>query len=167
MDWIGHATLRHGSMTSGLDLPHRARSPPSRSAARACTGPGAVGGAEPARLHRASVAVGHSVSMSAWGRAVYGDPCRECGYEWSITPADAIGVVVETPQRYATLLEEVTGLPRSGARLVSRCVRLPCRRQPPHLGGTAGGSRSGIERRGRAIRRGSPCASSAVRVDRG
>lgn len=28
--------------------------------------------------------------MEAWGAALYGNPCRECGFDWSISPQDAI-----------------------------------------------------------------------------
>jgi DinB family protein len=35
---------------------------------------------------------------------VYGDPCRECGYDWSIRAADAIRLIAEVPRRYAELL---------------------------------------------------------------
>lgn len=35
--------------------------------------------------------------MSEWGRATYGDPCRECGYEWSISQQDAIQLVMDMP----------------------------------------------------------------------
>jgi hypothetical protein len=71
--------------------------------------------------------------VEIWGRARYGDPCRECGYEWSIgtsfgsststststsndssasTPTgtsigrgDAVAAVAAIPDRYASLLD--------------------------------------------------------------
>jgi hypothetical protein len=47
--------------------------------------------------------------MESWGRARYGDPCRECGYEWSgcwsIGREDAVAVVAAVPDRYARLLD--------------------------------------------------------------
>ena len=33
--------------------------------------------------------------MEDWGRALYGDPCRECGYDWSISPQ--CGDITEIP----------------------------------------------------------------------
>ena len=39
--------------------------------------------------------------MNDWGRATYGDPCRECGYEWSIREGDAVALVTAAPNRYA------------------------------------------------------------------
>lgn len=42
--------------------------------------------------------------VERWGRSLYGDPCRECGYDWSITPEDAVELVGAIPQRYAELL---------------------------------------------------------------
>jgi hypothetical protein len=43
--------------------------------------------------------------VESWGRARYGDPCRECGYEWSIGHEDAVAVVAAIPDRYAGLLD--------------------------------------------------------------
>lgn len=40
-----------------------------------------------------------------WGATLYGDPCRECGYDWSITDEDAIALVASIPGRYADLLQ--------------------------------------------------------------
>ncbi|MFI0350945.1 hypothetical protein [Actinomadura sp. 9N407] len=42
--------------------------------------------------------------MSGWGVLQYGSPCRECGYQWSITLEQAIDLVAAIPQRYAGLL---------------------------------------------------------------
>lgn len=42
--------------------------------------------------------------MELWGPARYGDPCRECGYTWDLTPEQAIHVVVEIPGRFAAAL---------------------------------------------------------------
>jgi len=50
--------------------------------------------------------------VTAWGRAQYGDPCRECGYDWSLELEDAIRLVAETPSRYAELLDGTDGSTR-------------------------------------------------------
>lgn len=42
--------------------------------------------------------------MSTWGRSVYGDPCRECGFEWSISQVDAVALIHAAPARYADTL---------------------------------------------------------------
>lgn len=42
--------------------------------------------------------------VSEWGRARYGDPCRDCGYDWSIDSDGAAEVVAVAPARYADLL---------------------------------------------------------------
>lgn len=42
--------------------------------------------------------------MSEWGRATYGDPCRECGYDWLISRDGAAEVVATVPARYAEVL---------------------------------------------------------------
>ncbi len=43
--------------------------------------------------------------MNAWGIRVYGNPCRECGFDWSISVKAAAAIVAEIPGRYAGLLE--------------------------------------------------------------
>jgi hypothetical protein len=42
--------------------------------------------------------------MSHWGRAVYGDPCRECGFDWSLSVEDAVSLVNGIPDRAAEAL---------------------------------------------------------------
>ncbi|MBL7257869.1 DinB family protein [Paractinoplanes lichenicola] len=39
--------------------------------------------------------------MEAFGAALYGDPCRECGFDWSLTPQDAVGWVTGWRQHLA------------------------------------------------------------------
>jgi hypothetical protein len=43
--------------------------------------------------------------VSDWGRAVYGDPCRECGFGWSISADDAASLISAIPDRYADALQ--------------------------------------------------------------
>lgn len=31
--------------------------------------------------------------MELWGAALYGDPCRECRFDWAVTPASAVSFV--------------------------------------------------------------------------
>lgn len=50
--------------------------------------------------------------MEAWGAALYGDPCRECGYDWSATVQAAMQVVADVPSRYAALLAGLDGSQR-------------------------------------------------------
>lgn len=47
--------------------------------------------------------------MSSWGRDTFGEPCRECGYSWSITPADAISLIEGAPARLHGVLAEARG----------------------------------------------------------
>lgn len=35
--------------------------------------------------------------------ALYGDPCRECGYDWSISPQEAVELVAAVSAIYADL----------------------------------------------------------------
>jgi len=46
---------------------------------------------------------------NSWWREEYGDPCRECGFEWSVAPGDAIAAVEELPAEFAELLAVATG----------------------------------------------------------
>lgn len=50
--------------------------------------------------------------MEPWGASLYGDPCRECGFEWQLTPRDAIRVVEMLPERSRLLLSGRTGRER-------------------------------------------------------
>lgn len=50
--------------------------------------------------------------MSEWGRAAYGDPCRECGYDWSTSQKDAVAIIAAVPARYADLLRGRDGSQR-------------------------------------------------------
>ncbi len=50
--------------------------------------------------------------MQAWGAARYGDPCRECGFEWRLDPADAVGLVADIPDAYDERLADATGRER-------------------------------------------------------
>ena len=47
--------------------------------------------------------------MNDWGPSVYGDPCRECGYSWTISLADAVSHVANLPYAYSGLLEGRSG----------------------------------------------------------
>jgi hypothetical protein len=47
--------------------------------------------------------------MSDRGRRKYGEPCRECGYTWSIEAADAEMLVAGVPARLTVLLTGARG----------------------------------------------------------
>lgn len=47
--------------------------------------------------------------MSEWGPRTYGDPCRECGFAWSMAAADAEVLVTGVPSRLRVLLAGATG----------------------------------------------------------
>jgi hypothetical protein len=47
--------------------------------------------------------------MSEWGQTVYGEPCRECGFSWNITIADAMGLVASIPSDLAVTLDGASG----------------------------------------------------------
>lgn len=50
--------------------------------------------------------------MSEWGRSVYGEPCRECGYRWSLADVQAIDLVAAAPASYGDLLRGLVGSER-------------------------------------------------------
>lgn len=50
--------------------------------------------------------------MERWGAALYGDPCRECAYDWSIEPEACLALVAGVPARYAGLLTDLDGSQR-------------------------------------------------------
>lgn len=47
--------------------------------------------------------------MELWGAALYGDPCRECGYEWQLAAAEAVRMVGDMPGRFADALVGCSG----------------------------------------------------------
>jgi hypothetical protein len=48
---------------------------------------------------------GKLAAMSDWARERYGDPCRECGFGWSLSADEAAEIIAATPARYRQLLE--------------------------------------------------------------
>jgi hypothetical protein len=50
--------------------------------------------------------------MEAWGSPLYGDPCRACGFAWSLSQADAIKMVEGAPERLASQLAATDGRTR-------------------------------------------------------
>jgi hypothetical protein len=42
--------------------------------------------------------------MNEFLRSAYGDPCRECGFDWSIEPADCVAIVGDAPTRFKSTL---------------------------------------------------------------
>jgi hypothetical protein len=48
----------------------------------------------------------------AWGAALYGQPCRECGFDWSLSADDALHVVGEIADAFDVRLSEATGTER-------------------------------------------------------
>lgn len=51
----------------------------------------------------------HDRIVSGWEEGLYGDPCRDCGYDWSISQADAVSLVLGTPEAYRELLRGADG----------------------------------------------------------
>ena len=47
--------------------------------------------------------------MSSFGPDTYGDPCRECGFAWSITEEAAAQLIAGAPGRYRQLLQGARG----------------------------------------------------------
>ncbi len=43
--------------------------------------------------------------MNDFLRAAYGDPCRGCGFEWSISPDSCAAIVSDAPARFRTVLD--------------------------------------------------------------
>lgn len=47
--------------------------------------------------------------MELWGAALFGQPCRECGFDWDLSPADAMVSVTEFVDRARTAAAGLTG----------------------------------------------------------
>lgn len=52
---------------------------------------------------------GHHQGMSTWGQGVHGDPCRECGFDWSLSLDDAVTLIAAVPARYSDLFRDRDG----------------------------------------------------------
>jgi hypothetical protein len=50
--------------------------------------------------------------VERWGADLYGDPCRECGFGWGLSPAQAIAWMRAAPDAYAGRLAGATGRER-------------------------------------------------------
>ena len=50
--------------------------------------------------------------METWGADRYGDPCRECGFRWELSAAEAVASVRAVPDAYAERLTGATGRER-------------------------------------------------------
>ncbi len=50
--------------------------------------------------------------VEKWGADLYGDPCRECGFGWKLSPAQAVAAVRAVPGAYAARLAGATGRER-------------------------------------------------------
>ena len=46
---------------------------------------------------------------NAWWVMEYGEPCRECGFEWAMSPEAAIAAVEALPDQFATQLADRSG----------------------------------------------------------
>jgi hypothetical protein len=55
---------------------------------------------------------GTFVAVEQWGAALYGNPCRACGFDWSATPEDAVRWVAGWPLRLAETIGDAHGTER-------------------------------------------------------
>jgi len=47
--------------------------------------------------------------MAAWGPSLYGDPCRQCGFAWSIRFDEGVAMVAGLPDTYDDLVSGASG----------------------------------------------------------
>jgi hypothetical protein len=84
----------------------------------------------------------------------FGDPCRECGFDWTTSFNEAVGIIRAAPDAFDGLLAGATGLERTPRpRLECDGLRLPCDRQPQDLVGTTHGIITGQSDAGDGLRR--------------
>ena len=60
-------------------------------------------------------------SVSEWGTATYGDPCRECGFAWTLSLDDAVAHMARFPASYDEMLAPATGNERHPDLAWSAC----------------------------------------------
>ncbi len=56
---------------------------------------------------------GQSFRVNEWHRERYGDPCRECGFDWSISVHSALALADAIPARCAATLDGHSGAERA------------------------------------------------------
>ncbi|MFX4285228.1 hypothetical protein ACQBJO_05645 [Janibacter sp. G349] len=47
--------------------------------------------------------------MEPWGADLFGDPCRECGFEWSVKPDDAVAWIADLDSRLRAATASLQG----------------------------------------------------------
>lgn len=50
--------------------------------------------------------------VEKWGADLYGNPCRDCGFAWNLSPAEAVASVQAIPKSFAKHLAAATGRER-------------------------------------------------------
>jgi hypothetical protein len=50
--------------------------------------------------------------MDAWGAPLYGEPCRECGFSFTLDLDAAVSLIADLPDSYAALLSGASGAER-------------------------------------------------------
>jgi hypothetical protein len=50
--------------------------------------------------------------VEPWGAALYGDPCRACGFDWSLTPDEAVGWIAGWGPRLTAVISAADGTER-------------------------------------------------------
>jgi hypothetical protein len=58
------------------------------------------------------IGVGSICVMELWGAGLYGQPCRGCGFDWDVTPTDALATGARIPAQFAERLVGATGRER-------------------------------------------------------
>ena len=99
--------------------------------------------------------------MTTWGAGFYGDPCRECGYEWTISPEDATALILDAPRRFSELLDGADGSVRH--RDLTWSVKAYVSHVADNLRGWAERIRSGTAAGQTLLRPVDPDAMAAIR----
>jgi hypothetical protein len=47
--------------------------------------------------------------VSDWGPSTYGNPCRECGFDWTVSRGEVVALVADVPVSWASVLAGATG----------------------------------------------------------
>jgi len=60
--------------------------------------------------------------VELWGAALFGDPCRECAFDWLISPADALTWTSQAARRFEDVARGAAGVERAEGWSVSEYV---------------------------------------------
>jgi len=57
----------------------------------------------------------HRLAVEIWGAALFGQPCRECGFDWTLAAAEAVALIAAAPAEVERRIHNARGDERAAA----------------------------------------------------